>query len=88
MPEITYQQFADELAHYGSDRMDREEVIKTILNGHRTSQQLCMKFCVRLIRAFSEIEHTDLRNEASVRMAKQFCHLVREGQIDAALPYI
>lgn len=55
---------------------------------HRTLQQSFTRTCLSWLQYLSEQEHFDLRNEASVKMAKQFMKLVRDGQINDGLPHV
>jgi|SRR5882672_1672676 len=55
---------------------------------HRTLQQGFTRVCVAWICYLAKQEHFDLRNEASVKMAKQIAKCEDQGLVNMALPYI
>ncbi len=78
------EEFADEFSEF-CNRMNREptkHAIAKLLRDHRSIQQNVMRFCVQFIEGMA-INGYDLRNEASVTLAKEIM------KIDCrALPYI
>jgi hypothetical protein len=67
----------------GHNAEHRESLIDHILRDHRTNQQNVMRFVFAFIEAMAEQQH-DLRNEASVSLAKQIIDKIE----DRHLPYI
>ena len=63
----------------------KEAAIDKMMRDHRTIQQKMMGFCMAFIERMAEQE-SDLRNEASVRLAKQI--MERTDYEARALPFI
>jgi hypothetical protein len=63
-----------------------EEVGKAIAHDHRTIQQKFMRLCISFIYEQAEKEHSDPRNEATVKHAKNIAKLLKEE--NAYFPYI
>lgn len=63
-----------------------EEVAKILAHSHRTLQQKFMRLCIEFIYEQAEKEHSDPRNEATVKYAKKLAKLLKEE--NAYFPYI
>jgi hypothetical protein len=50
--------------------------VTAILGSHRTLQQNVMRMFMQLVKAWSEVEFTDMRNEGTVTLAKQIMEAV------------
>ena len=48
-----------------------DKIAKEMLNGHRTLQQSFTRLCLFWLYELSQVENYDLRNEASVKIAKK-----------------
>jgi hypothetical protein len=62
----------------------QDEITSALANNHRTLQQNTMKFFMEFVAKMSQ-NRTDLRNEASVNLAKQIMAIPERDRI---LPYI
>lgn len=62
------------------------EVAKILAQSHRTLQQKFMRLCVEYIYEQAEKEHSDPRNEATVKYAKKLAKVLKEE--NAYFPYI
>jgi dGTP triphosphohydrolase len=58
-----------------SSRKTRDAAIGKMLRDHRTLQQGMMRFVMDYIEGMAEKQHFDLRNEASVKLAKAIMEL-------------
>lgn len=63
-------------------REGTEDFIKAWSREHRTLQQGLTRLCMAWMKDLSEREHYDLRNEASVKLAK------RVVALDEGLPFV
>jgi hypothetical protein len=80
------EEFAQAFSRFVNDsrRKPKAAAIDKMLREHRTLQQGMMRFVMDYIEAMSE-QQTDLRNEASVKLAKAIMELPSNVR---ALPYI
>lgn len=62
---------------------DRKEFVEVMGKEHRTLQQNFTRLCVQWFKHLSDQERYDLRNEASVRLAKEIMQ-----KCNTSLPYI
>jgi len=61
------------------------EAAQIMARDHRTLQQNTMRFFMMFVAEMALQEHTDARNDASVRLAKKIMEIPER---DRALPYI
>lgn len=78
--------FAREFADFAgmADREVKKQAILEMCTDHHTNQQSMMRFCMQFIEAMAN-NHSDLRNEASVELAKEIMKIDERVRI---LPYI
>ena len=71
------QEAADALTDY-VNVLGREygAFVTAILASHRTLQQNIMRMFMELVKAWSEVQFTDMRNEGTVTLAKQIMEAV------------
>lgn len=77
--------FANECLDFVNGGYNKQEFTDTMLTGHRTLQQSFMRLIMNWLKALSEQEYYDGRNEASVKLAKRIMDAVGD---DYCLPYI
>jgi hypothetical protein len=90
MEQITPEQAVEAVHDMGMDSERIAAFCVALDRQHRTFQQAFMRLVVGVIKHFAkkEMYDYDLRNEASVKMAKQFVKLAEEGKINDGLPLI
>lgn len=76
------QQILDSVNNFGS----KEGVARYIANGHPTLQQTFMRLAINFMKAMSEKNYTDLRNQASSDLAKKIFESVPYSEI--YLPFV
>lgn len=79
-------QAADALTDYVNvlgRRYDR--FVVAILASHRTLQQNIMRMFMQLVKAWSEVQFTDMRNEGTVTLAKRIMEAVGD---EVYLPHV
>ena len=54
-----------------ANQEERKSFVDEITNDHRTLQQQSFGLMAECLKAWSEVEHTDLRNEDTVRQCKE-----------------
>lgn len=81
------EELAEVVADYvnGSTKIINE-FTKKMLSEHPTLQQNFTRLCVAWLEALAKVEYCDLRNEASVELAKLFVETIPPEK--RALPYI
>jgi len=65
---------------------DEKTFVSTMLREHRTLQQSFTRLCVMWLEELAKSPDFDLRNEASVLLARRFVQ--RLDHVDRALPFV
>ena len=72
MANLTGQELAKELSAYlNTFGRDHKEFIDTVLRDHPTMQQATIRLFLETIKAFSEKNYFDGRNESAVKICKE-----------------
>lgn len=82
----TGEQFARDFSNFVNDMRDgpKAAAVEAMLRDHRTLQQGMMRFFMQFVEGMAD-QRSDLRNEASVKLAKAIMDLPIEVR---SLPYI
>jgi hypothetical protein len=67
---------------------DKHFISKAVENQHRTLQQSFMGDVINFIKDYAKTEFCDLRNEASVKFAKEFVKWLEENPSIDYLPFV
>ena len=82
--------FANIFTNYlnSATRQEMELSVKTMLRGHRTLQQDVFRFCLDYIKGMSKEKFYDLRNEFSVKTAKEIMEFLESKDLGTHAPLI
>lgn len=84
--DLSGEEFAKVFSEFSNNMNDsaKKEAIEKMMRDHRTLQQNMMRFCMEFIEAMSNQQY-DLRNEASVKLAKEIMEI---DSVDRILPKV
>jgi hypothetical protein len=88
MADKTANEMAEAISNYLNNfsKQPADELVEQLLRQHRTLQQCFSRFCLRWFERVAETPHGfDLRNEASVGLAKEILKIDLRKR---ALPFI
>ena len=74
------------MADYVNGNYDKEAFCTAMLDEHRTLQQNFTGLCVKWLETLAKYDRCDLRNEASVELAKLFVERINE--YERYLPFL
>ncbi len=66
----------------GKDYPAGAAIGKILQNSHRTLQASVVRFCLGIIVAISQQEHTDARNEKAVSLGKKVGEMLKNGELE------
>lgn len=67
---------------------EMELSVETMLRGHRTLQQMAFRFCLDYIKGMAKQEYHDLRNEFSVKTAREIMKFMEFKDLGTHAPLI